>query len=80
MTAEIAVPMFDYKNHLGIDRRHGYLPALRSPMARRTTAASSDSCSPGTTPQGAVWADVACRSAANVALLARRGLVPQFSV
>jgi hypothetical protein len=27
----------------------------------------------------AVWADVACRSAANVALLARRGLVPQFS-
>ena len=52
VTAEIAVPMFDYKNHLGIDRRHGYLPALRSPMARRTTAASSDSCSPATTPQG----------------------------
>jgi hypothetical protein len=41
-------------------------------------AASSAGCSIRTTPQATVWADTAYRSAANVALLARRGLVPQF--
>ena len=42
------------------------------------TAANSAGCSiPNNTASG-VWADTAYRSAANVALLVRRGLVPQF--
>ena len=53
-------------------------PLRRSPTPRATTAASSAGCSTRTTPRAPVWADSAYRSAANVALLARRGLVPQF--
>jgi IS5 family transposase len=41
-------------------------------------AASSAGCSIFTNTASGVWADTAYRSAANVALLTRRGLVPQF--
>jgi IS5 family transposase len=76
--AELVIPVFGYKNHLGIDRRHGF---IRSFVV--TDAASHDGRQLGRLldPQNtasSVWADTAYRSAANVALLARRGLVPQF--
>jgi IS5 family transposase len=78
VAAEIAVPVFGYKNHLGIDRRHGF---IRSFVV--TDAAAHDGSQLGQVldpdnPASAVWADTAYRSAANIALLARRGLVPQF--
>jgi IS5 family transposase len=75
---EIVVPVFGYKNHLEIDRRHGFIRRFAV-----TDAAAHDGGQLGTlldpdnTASG-VWADTAYRSAANVALLARRGLVPQF--
>ena len=72
---EIAVPVFGYKNHAGIDRRHG--------LIRRwtvTSAAAHDSrpfeglLDPkNTAPK--VWADTAYRSARNEAAMAKRSRV-----
>jgi IS5 family transposase len=78
VAAEIAVPVFGYKNHLGIDRRHGFIRSFAV-----TDAAAHDGRQLGqlldpNNTASAVWADTAYRSAANLALLARRGLVPQF--
>jgi transposase, IS5 family len=77
---ELVVPVFGYKNHLGSDRRLGF---IRSFVV--TDAAAHDGhqrgqlLDAGNTASG-VWADTAYRSAANVALLllARRGLVPHL--
>jgi transposase, IS5 family len=75
---ELVIPVFGYKNHLGIDRRHGFIRNFTV-----TDAAAHDGrqlsrlLDPDNTASG-VWADTAYRSATNVALLARRGLVPQL--
>src|SRR5688572_2339686 len=76
--SELVIPVFGYKNHLGIDRRHGF---IRNFVV--TAAAAHDGRQLGRLldPENTaspVWADTAYRSAANVSLLARRGLVPQF--
>ena len=72
---EIAVPVFGYKNHAGIDRRHG--------LIRRwtvTSAAAHDSrpfeglLDPKNTASK-VWADTAYRSAKNEAAMAKRGCI-----
>jgi transposase, IS5 family len=78
VATEIAVPVFGYKNHLGIDRRHGFIRRFAV-----TDAAAHDGRQLGqlldpNNTASPVWADSAYHSAANVALLARRGLVPQF--
>jgi len=78
VAAEIAVPVFGYKNHLGIDRRHGFIRTFAV-----TDAASHDGRQLGKlldpdNTASSVWADTAYRSAANIALLARRGLLPEF--
>ena len=78
VAAAIAVPVFGYKNHLGIDRRHGFIRRFAV-----TDAATHDGHQLGRlldpdNTASPVWADSAYRSAANRALLARRGLVPQF--
>jgi hypothetical protein len=78
VAAEIAVPVFGYKNHLGIDRRHGFIRSFAV-----TDAAAHDGRQLGrlldpNNTASPLWADTAYRSAANAALLVRRGLVPQF--
>jgi IS5 family transposase len=74
----IAVPVFGYKNHLGIDRRHGFIRRFAVTDAAAPDGRQLDRLlDPGNTASG-VWADTAYRSAANAALLARRGLVPRF--
>ena len=75
---EIAVPVFGYKNHVGIDREHGFLRRYSV-----THAAAHDGGQLGTlldrdNTASDVWADTAYRSTANLALLERRGLRPQF--
>jgi transposase, IS5 family len=76
--SELVIPVFGYKNHLGIDRRHGFIRSFTV-----TDAAAPDGhqlgrlLDPDNTASG-VWADTAYRSTANIALLARRGLAPQF--
>jgi hypothetical protein len=71
---QIAVPVFGYKSHIGIDRRHG--------LIRRwavTDAAQHNSCSfaalldPKNTASR-VWADTAYRTQRNLEVLERRGL------
>jgi IS5 family transposase len=75
---ELVIPVFGYKNHLGIDRRHGFIRRFAvSDAARHDGRQLGPLLDPHNTAS-AVWADSAYRSAANVALLARRGLVPQF--
>ena len=74
----ITVPVFGYKNHLEIDRRHGFIRRFAV-----TDAAAHDGQQLGqlrdpANTASSVWADTAYRSAANVGLLARRGLVPQL--
>lgn len=75
---EIAVPVFGYKNHVGIDRAFGFLRHYTV-----THAAAYDGGQLGTVldrnnTASEVWADTAYRSATNLALLDRRGLKPQF--
>ena len=76
--SELVIPVFGYKNHLGIDRRHGFIRTFAV-----TDAAAYDGrqlgklLDPENTARS-VWADTAYRSKANLSLLARRGLAPQF--
>jgi IS5 family transposase len=76
--AEIAVPMFGYKNHLGIDRGHGFIRRFTVTHAARHDGSQLGAVlDPNNTASG-VWADTAYRSKANVEMLDRRGLVPEF--
>jgi IS5 family transposase len=70
----IAVPVFGYKNHVGIDRRHGLI---------RTWTVTDAACYEGALLPGLldrsntasdVWADTAYRSKANETYLADHGL------
>jgi IS5 family transposase len=75
---EIAVPMFGYKNHLGIDRGHGFIRRFVVTHAARHDGSQLGAVlDPNNTASG-VWADMAYRSKANLELLDRRGLVPEF--
>ena len=75
---EIVVPAFGYKNHIGVDRRFGLIRTFTVTHAAahdgRHLAGLLDPDNLAST----VWADTAYRSAANLKLLDRRGLVPQF--
>jgi IS5 family transposase len=76
--AEIAVPVFGYKNHLGIDRAHGFIRRfVVTDAARHDGAQLGAVLHPDNTGSG-VWADTAYRSKANLDLLERRGLRPEF--
>lgn len=76
--AEIAVPMFGYKNHVGIDREHGFVRRFKVTHAAAHDGAQLGAVlDPGNTA-GSVWADTAYRSAANIEMLERRGLKPEF--
>ncbi len=75
---EIAVPVFGYKNHLGIDRRHGFIRRFVVTNAARHDGSQLGAVlDPGNTGSG-VWADTAYRSKANLELLGRCGLRPEF--
>jgi IS5 family transposase len=72
--ADIAIPVFGYKSHISIDRRHGFIRRHKV-----TDAAAHDGArlrqgliDPGNTAS-AVWADTAYRSGANEAFLEKCG-------
>ena len=75
---ELVIPVFGYKNHLGIDRRHGFIRSFTVTDAARHDGRQLGRLLDPENTASALWADCAYRSAANVELLARRGLVPQF--
>jgi hypothetical protein len=71
-------PGLGYKNHLGIDRRHGFIRSFAVADAAAHDGRQLGRLLDPRNTASAVWADTAYRSAATVALLGRRGLVPQF--
>ncbi len=77
-TAEIVVPAFGYKNHIGVDRRFGLIRTFTVTHAAAHDGGQLEGLLDPDNMASGVWADAAYRSAANLALLERRGLVPQF--
>ena len=75
---EIAVPGFGYKNHIGIDREHGFLRRYSVTHAAAHDGGQLGAVLDRDNTASDVWADTAYRSAANLALLERLGLKPQF--
>ena len=75
---EIAVPVFGYKSHIGIDRAHGLIRTWKvTHAAAHDGRQLADLLDRGNTAAG-VWADTAYRSAANLAALANRAMVPHL--
>jgi IS5 family transposase len=75
---EIAVPVFGYKNHIGIDRQFGFLRRYTVTHAAAYDGGQLGAVLDRDNTASDVWADTAYRSAANLAMLDRRGLRPQF--
>ena len=70
---DIAIPLFGYKNHLGIDRRHGLIRTWTATDAARHDGAQLAGLLDRTNTAGGVWADTAYRSEKNEAHLAAHG-------
>ena len=71
----IAVPVFGYKNPVGIDRRHGLIRTWAVTHAAAHDGGQLERLLDADNTASGVWADTAYRSAANLALLARRSMV-----
>ncbi len=77
---DIAIPSFGYKNHIGIDRRHGLIRAWSVTNAAAHDGARLAEVLDKTNTASDVWADTAYRSAKNEAHLAKQGLVSRIHV
>jgi hypothetical protein len=67
---DLAIPMFGYKNHIGIDRTHGLIRTWGASAANAHDGARlPELVGKGNTASG-VWADTAYRSKKNEAFLA----------
>jgi IS5 family transposase len=71
---DIAVPAFGYKNHLGIDRRHGLIRTWAVTNAAHYEGALLPALLDRSNTASDVWADTAYRSKANEKHLADHGL------
>jgi IS5 family transposase len=71
----IAVPVFGYKNHVGIDREHGLIRTWAVTHAAAHDGGQLERLLDTDNTASGVWADTAYRSNANLALLAKRALV-----
>ena len=69
------MPVFGYKSHLGIDRKHGLIRTWTVTHAAAHDGGQLGSLLDPTNTASGVWGDTAYRSAANLELLARRGRV-----
>jgi IS5 family transposase len=75
---DIAVPAFGYKNHIGIDRRHGLIRTWVVTDAARHDGAQLPALISKANTASDVWADTAYRSRANERHLADNGLRSQI--
>ena len=75
---DLAVPAFGYKNHIGIDRRHGLIRTWRATDASRHDGAQLPALVSKANTGSDVWADTAYRSKANERHLAGNGLRSQI--
>jgi IS5 family transposase len=74
----IAIPVFGYKNHVGIDRTHGFIRRFVVTHAARHDGSQLGAVLDPQNTASDVWADTAYRSRANLGALLRRGLKPRF--
>jgi IS5 family transposase len=72
------VPVFGYKNHIGIDRQFGFLRRYTVTHAAPHDGGQLGAVLDRDNTASDVWADTAYRSAANLPPLGRRGLRPPF--
>ena len=70
--------MFGYKNHVGIDRSHGFVRRFTVTHAAAHDGAQLARLLDVDNLASGVWADTAYRSKANLRLLDRRGHKPEF--
>jgi transposase, IS5 family len=70
---DIAIPMFGYKNHVGIDRRHGLIRTWVATDAARHDGAQLPNLLSKENTASDVWADTAYRSQKNEEHLAKNG-------
>jgi IS5 family transposase len=77
---DIAIPSFGYKNHIGIDRRHGLIRTWTVTNAAAHDGARLTDLLDRENTASDVWADTAYRSKTNEAHLARRGFVSRIHV
>lgn len=75
--AEIATPVFGYKNHITTDRRHGFIRKWAATDAARHDGRELPRLLDRANTGSAVWADTAYRSRRNEAHMAKRGLRSQ---
>src|ERR1043166_4786751 len=71
----IGVPVFGYKNHAGIDRRHGLIRRWTVTSAAAHDSRSFEALLDPNNTASKVWADTAYRSARNEAAMAKRSRV-----
>jgi IS5 family transposase len=75
---DLAIPAFGYKNHIGIDRRHGLIRTWTTTDASRYDGAVLPELIDTNNTASEVWADTAYRSKANEKYLADRLLRSQI--
>ena len=75
---DLAVPAFGYKNHIGIDRRHGLIRTWAATDAARHDGAQLPNLTSKANTGSEVWADTAYRSKANEKHLADYRLVSRI--
>ena len=75
---EIAIPVFGYKNHLSIDRAHGFVRRFTVTDAAAHDGARLASLLDKTNTASSVWADTAYRSKVNEAHLERHGFTSKI--
>ncbi len=68
---DLAIPMFGYKNHIGIDRAHGLIRTWDASAANAHDGARLPDLITRKNTGSGVWADTAYRSKKNEAFLAR---------
>jgi IS5 family transposase len=71
---QIAVPIFGYKSHIGIDRRHGLIRRWTVTNAAQHDRRSFPALLDLQNTASRVWADTAYRTKRNLEVLERRGL------
>ncbi len=72
---EIAIPVFGYKNHVSIDRAHGFVRRFTVTNAAAHDGARLPDVLDKTDTASQVWADTAYRSKANEAHMERSGFM-----
>jgi IS5 family transposase len=68
---DLAIPMFGYKNHIGIDRAHGLIRTWDASAANAHDGARLPALVSRANTASGVWADTAYRSKKNEAFLAK---------